>query len=131
MPTIEGTSAQPHRAHARARCEPRLAYDDEKTALVFLTTAFGLREQTRTEGPDDSFMAWLEFGHSTLMIGRSGPGNHNLYSPRRTGKPTAEVNVAVDDIDGHFHRAMAAGAVIGTALEDAPFGQRHYEAVDP
>jgi uncharacterized glyoxalase superfamily protein PhnB len=127
MSTIERTSAQ----SPRARCEPRLAYDDGKTALVFLTTAFGLKEQTRMEGPDDNFMAWLEFGHSMLMIGRSGPQNHNLYSPRQTGKPTAEVNVVVDDIDRHFHRAMAAGAIIGTALEDAPWGQRHYEAVDP
>jgi len=108
-----------------------LAYDDEETALVFLTKAFGLQEQTRMRGPDDSFKAWLEFGRSTLMIGRSGPEHHNLYSPRQTGKPTAEVNVSVDDIDEHFHRATAAGAVIGTPLEDAPWGYRHYEAVDP
>ena len=59
------------------------------------------------------------------------PRAHNLYSPRQTGKPTAEVNVMVDDIDGHFHRATAAGAVIGTPLEDARWGYRHYEAVDP
>src|ERR1700730_11574472 len=115
MSTIERTSAQ----SPRARCEPRLAYDDGKTALVFLTTAFGLKEPTRMEGPDDNFKAWLEFGHSMIMIRRSGPQNHNLYSPRQTGKPTAEVNVVVDDIDRHFHRAMAAGAMIGTALEDA------------
>ena len=114
----------------RARCEPRLAYDDEKTALAFLTTAFGLRELVRKEDPDDSFMAWLQFGHSTLMIGRSGSAKHNLYSPRETGKPTVEVNVAVNDIDGHFDRARTAGAVIRTPLEDAPWGQRHYEAVD-
>ncbi len=37
----------------------------------------------------------------------------------------------VDDIDGHFHRAAAAGAVIRTPLEDAPWGYRHDEAVDP
>jgi uncharacterized glyoxalase superfamily protein PhnB len=124
-------SAQSPRAQARARCEARLAYDDEQTALVFLTTAFGLQGQTRMQGPGDSFKAWLEFGRSPLMIGRSGPEHHNLYSPRQTGKSTAEVNVMVDDIDGHFHRATAAGAVIGTPLEDTPWGYRHYEAVDP
>lgn len=110
--------------------EARLAYDDEKAALAFLTTAFGLREVARMRGPDDSYMAWLEFGHSTLMIGRSGLEHHNQYSPRQTGKPTAEVNVTVDDIDAHFRRAIAADALIGTPLEDAPWGQRHYEAVD-
>ena len=53
-------------------CEPRLAYNDENAALAFLTSAFGLRERARIEGPDDSLMAWLEFGRSTLMIGRAG-----------------------------------------------------------
>jgi hypothetical protein len=71
--TSEATSAQSPSAQARARCEARLAYDDEKTALEFLTKAFGLHEQTRMQGPDDSLMAWLEFGRSALMIGRSGP----------------------------------------------------------
>ena len=121
-------------AQVRTWCQARLAYDDEKAAVEFLTTAFGLREQARKEGkesPDDSFMAWLAFGNSTLMIGRSGAEHHNLYSPRQTGKPTAEMNVGVDDIDAHYQRAMAAGAVIGTPLVDAPFGLRHYEAVDP
>lgn len=116
---------------SRAWCQPRLAYDDPSAALEFLKTAFGLREQNRMEGPDDTFMAWLDFGNNTMMIGRSGPERHNLYSPRETGKPTAEMNVAVNDIDAHFHRAKAAGAVIRTALVDAPWGYRHYEAVDP
>ena len=55
--TSEATSAQSPSAQARARCEARLAYDDEKTALEFLTKAFGLHEQTRMQGPDDSLMA--------------------------------------------------------------------------
>jgi uncharacterized glyoxalase superfamily protein PhnB len=114
-----------------AGCEARLAYDDEKAALAFLTAAFGLREQARMENLDGSLMAWLAFGQSTLMIGRSGPARHNLYSPRQTGKPTAEVNVAVDGIDAHYHRARAAGAEIGAAPVDAQFGVRHYRAVDP
>jgi len=104
----------------------------------------GLREQGRLEGPH-SFMAWLEFGHSTLMIGRSGLENHNLYSPRETDKPTAEVNVIVNDIDGHFHRARAASdeidvdyqraavydARIVSELEGTLWGHRRYEGVDP
>ena len=128
--TSEATSAQSPSAQARARCEARLAYDDEKTALEFLTKAFGLHEQTRMQGPDDSLMAWLEFGRQRVDDRPFRPRAHNLYSPRQTGKPTAEVNVMVD-FDEHFHRATAAGAVIGTPLEDARWGYRHYEAVDP
>lgn len=130
--TVEATSDRLSDASAsRARCEPRLAYDDEEAALAFLTSAFGLREQARMKNLDDSLMAWLAFGRGTIMIGRSGPLGHNLYSPRLTGKPTAEVNVTVDDIDGHFNRASATGAVIVTHLEDAHRGIRHYRALDP
>ena len=114
MPTSETTSAQSLSAQARTRCEARLAYDDEKTALEFLTKAFGLHEQTRMQGPDDSLMAWAGVRAQRVDDRPFRPRAHNLYSPRQTGKPTAEVNVMVDDIDGHFHRATAAGAVIGT-----------------
>ena len=131
MATVDATVAGSPLASAKARCEPRLAYDDENAALTFLTAAFGLNQLTRVAGSDDSFMAWLGFGGSTLMIGRSGPEHHNLYSPRQSGKPTGEINVSVDDIDSHYERATAAGAVIGTPLQDAPWGYRHYEAVDP
>lgn len=87
MPTSEATSAQSPSAQARARCEARLAYDDEKTALEFLTKAFGLHEQTRMQGPDDSLMAWLEFGRSTLMIGRSGPEHATSTALVRPASP--------------------------------------------
>jgi uncharacterized glyoxalase superfamily protein PhnB len=130
MATVDGTVSRSPLAFTKARCEPRLAYDDENGALAFLTAAFGFRELTRMAGPDDSFMAWLGFGDGRLMIGRSGREHHNLYSPRQSGKPTGEINVSVDDIDSHYERARAAGAVIGTPLQDAPWGYRHYEAVD-
>jgi uncharacterized glyoxalase superfamily protein PhnB len=113
------------------RCEARLAYADPSAALLFLTTAFGLRELTRKARPDGSLMAWLAFGHSMVMIGGSGPAHHQLSTPRLTGKPTAEINVSVDDIDRHFLRATAAGAVIVMPLEDTPWGLRQYRAVDP
>ena len=48
--------------HSRSRCEPRLAYEDEETALVFLTVEFGLRELARREAPDGSAMIWMAFG---------------------------------------------------------------------
>jgi uncharacterized glyoxalase superfamily protein PhnB len=108
------------------RCQARLAYRDTEAAAKFLTDAFGLQEQDRLDS-----MVWLTFGKSTMMIGQSGAEHHNIYSPLDTGKPTAEMNAAVDDIDGHYRRAKAAGARISIELEDAPFGQRRYRAIDP
>lgn len=40
-------------------------------------------------------------------------------------------NVTVDDVDAHFARAVAAGAVVTMELSDAFFGERRYEATDP
>jgi uncharacterized glyoxalase superfamily protein PhnB len=111
--------------------QARLGYDDEVASLQFLTDAFALREQARIDdNPDGGVTAWLDFGESTVMIGRAGPLN-NLYSPKSTGQPTAEMNVIVDEIDAHYARAVAAGAHVVAPLEDARFGQRHYEATDP
>ncbi len=118
-------------AHPKQWCRARLAYQDPKAALEFLTAAFGLRERNRVEDPDGTFIVWLGFGQSTMMIGRSGLDRHNLFSPLETGKATAEMNVGVDDIDAHYRRAKAAGAKIERPLENATFGQRHYEASDP
>jgi uncharacterized glyoxalase superfamily protein PhnB len=39
------------------------------------------------------------------------------------------VHVTVDDVDGHYERARAAGATILRGLEDLPFG-RLYSAAD-
>ena len=130
MATVDATVAGSPLSFAKARCEPRLAYDYENAALTVLTAAFGFHELTRVAGSDDSLMAWLGFGDRTLMIGRSRRAPQPL-SPRQSGKPTGEINVSVDDIDSHYDRATAAGGVIGTPLQDAPWGYRHYEAVDP
>ena len=130
MPATETRFSTSRPVRLRTRCEPRLAYVDPEAALAFLTSAFGALERARIDVRGDDLMVWLGFGQSTLMIGGSGAAHHNLYSPRVTGMPTAEVNVAVDDIDGHYQRAQAAGAVIAASLEDAPFGQRHYRAID-
>jgi uncharacterized glyoxalase superfamily protein PhnB len=130
MPTNAPVSARSGIASAIIRCEPRLAYDEPATAAAFLASAFDLHEQARHEGPGESLMAWLAFGESTLMIGRSGPDAHNLWSPRATSKPTAELNVIVDDIEAHYHRATFAGAAIVSPLEDMPWGLRRYQAVD-
>ena len=41
------------------------------------------------------------------------------------------VHVYVDDVDAHYERAVAAGATIHQPPEDAPYGDRRYDAEDP
>ena len=109
--------------------ELRLVYTDERAALEFLTGAFGFREQARLDNPDGSIMAWLGFGDGFVMIGRADAAQRQ-HSPSETAKPTAMLNLHVDEIDAHYQRAVSQGARIVTELDDTFWRHRRYEAVD-
>jgi len=53
-----------------------------------------------------------------------------LASPRAAGVCTALHAVMVDDVDAHFRRAKAEGAVIEYEPVDQPYGYREYSARD-
>ena len=110
---------------------PRLAYRDVLAAIDFLTRAFGFRErrEARLEHPQ-GVLAWLEVGDGVVMLGQSGPGHHEIYSPAEAGRATAMVNVYVEDVDAHHARAVREGARIVMGLEDMFWGDRRYEALD-
>ena len=114
---------------------PRLAYEDEWTAVEWLVRVFGFteRREARMESDREDWgsLFWLELGDGVVMIGRSGAELHGIYSPRATdGKVTCMVNVFVDDVDAHYERAVAGGAEIVSEINDAFFGYRRYEARD-
>lgn len=110
---------------------PRLGYRDELAALEFLVRAFGFRErrEARMEYPEGT-LAWLEVGDGVVMIGRSGEERHGLSSPADVGVITAMVNVYVEEIDAHHHRAVTEGARVVMDLQDMFWGDRRYEALD-
>ena len=110
MSTAQATSARSAVTTGRSKCEPRLAYEDEVAAVAFLTSAFGLVEAARIADSGASLMAWLTFGDSTIMVGGSGSGHHNVYSPKETGKPSAMVNLVIDEIDVHYQRGRRGGS---------------------
>ncbi|MBV8691945.1 MAG: VOC family protein [Actinobacteria bacterium] len=136
MSSIEGAVAEKQSLWHAPSIYPRLAYDDERAALEFLTRAFGFveRREARMDGksPEDSVLAWLDFGDGVVMIGRTELEVHMINSPTHTGgKVTAMLNVRVDDIDAHYERAIAEGAQIVMEINDAFYGNRRYEALDP
>ena len=105
---------------------PTLRYDDAKTAIAFLTSAFGLVEENVMTGDDGSVgHAELSWGDSIVMLGtrQAPPG------PFDTGR--AVLYLAVDDPDAHHDRAVAAGAEVTMGLTDQPYGSREYAALDP
>ena len=51
-------------------------------------------------------MAWLGFGDGFVMIGRADAAQRQ-HSPSETAKPTAMLNLHVDEIDAHYQRGSA------------------------
>jgi uncharacterized glyoxalase superfamily protein PhnB len=107
---------------------PRLAYADEAAAIAWLTEAFGFTERDRKTNPDGSMLSWLELDGGALMVCRAGFG---LHSPDELGGVTHKTICYVRDVDAHYARAQAAGATIDRDLDDTPWGDRRYEAIDP
>jgi uncharacterized glyoxalase superfamily protein PhnB len=54
-----------------------------------------------------------------------------LIPPSALGGAGGGMVVHVDDVDGHFARAKAAGATILSEPTDQPYGQREYGVRDP
>jgi uncharacterized glyoxalase superfamily protein PhnB len=136
MSTIDPTRTEATREGAAAVLKtpdiyPRLAYEDERAALDYLTRVFQLAEirEARTEN-EDSMLAWLRVGDGVVMIGHANAEIHRIYSPRAVGHTTVQMMVYVQDVDSHYAHAVAEGADITMELQDAFYGERRYEATD-
>jgi uncharacterized glyoxalase superfamily protein PhnB len=105
---------------------PELHYRDPRTALTFLTDAFGFSKTLDVPSADGGLLhAELRLDDGFLMVGTS---------PQDTSE-WAGINelvcAYVVDPDQHHLRARAGGATILKAPEDTPFGARQYIARDP
>jgi uncharacterized glyoxalase superfamily protein PhnB len=104
---------------------PTLRYADADAAIGFLTETLGLTAH-EIHRDDAGHITHAELSHEgdILMIGsRSDPPG-----PFDTGR--AVLYLAVDDVDGHHDRAVAAGANVVLELVDQPYGSREYAVAD-
>jgi uncharacterized glyoxalase superfamily protein PhnB len=116
-----------NRSAPSATIVPILVYEDVNQALDWLCRAFGFAERLRAERNGVISHAQLSVAEGAIMIGRQG----GPYRAPRGDEVTAYVHVAVDDVDAHYERSRACGAVIVTPLGNMPFGVRQYTAKDP
>src|SRR5262245_5853907 len=118
-------------APAAARVIPMLSYADAPRAIVFLCAAFGFHEDYRMDMPDGTVgHAELSHeGHTVMLASEWTPAG--LVSPTRLSGVHAQLHCSVDDVDAHYRRARAAGAIVLGEPEDQPYGVRSYRAVDP
>jgi uncharacterized glyoxalase superfamily protein PhnB len=132
MSMIEQTPVQPKPTWHSPAIYPRLGYEDERAAIDFLTRAFGFRERLEARRVHDGHvLAWLEHRDGVVMLGHTEHEIHGIHSPLETGAATCMLNVTVDDVDAHYAQAVAAGAVVTMEVNDAFFGERRYECLDP
>ena len=110
---------------------PRLAYRNPSAAVAWLERSFGLVERPEARLADDHgeiILTEMTLGKGVVMIGSAG--SHKLESPTVVGAITQMVIAYVDDVDAHFARAVHAGATVEMELQDQPWGDRRYEALD-
>jgi uncharacterized glyoxalase superfamily protein PhnB len=115
-----------NRSAPSATIVPILVYEDVGAALEFLARAFGFRERLRAEWAGSISHAQMDFGSGSIMIGKQGGP---FVAPK--GETVSQyAHVQVDDVDAHFARAKAAGAVILQEPQEMAFGVRQYTARD-
>ena len=107
---------------------PYLLYEDVDAALAFLAKAFGFHEVLRYTGEEGYVNhAEMKLGDARIFMGNPGADYRN---PKEIGHETVGLYVYVDDVDAHFERAKAAGAVILQPPADQEYGDPRYDAVD-
>ncbi len=109
-----------------------LFYKDPKAALKWLEEAFGFELSMLLEDAEGNIAhSQMTFGDNYVMIGQEWSDDHK--SPSSVGgKNTQTVSIQIDtDIEAHFARAKAAGAVIDAEPTTQFYGDRTYRCRDP
>jgi hypothetical protein len=84
--------------------------------MDWLDRAFGFRERLRVTDAEGSVAhAEMELGEAVIMLG--SPAGYQ--SAAHLGQVTSSVYVRIEDLDGHYRQAVAAGA--GNYGHEEPF----------
>jgi uncharacterized glyoxalase superfamily protein PhnB len=121
------------------RISSSLAYLDPVRAIDWLVTAFGFSVRIKVaDGAGGIMHSELTFGEGVVMVaGERSHGPTAARSPKSlNGAVTQSLFVYVDDIEAHFQRATAAGAVVARELATTDYGaeywtDRGYAVLDP
>lgn len=112
---------------------PQLALDDAVKALEWYKRALGAEEMSRFPGPDGKIMhAEIRIGDSRIMLNDTMMG---AKGPKALGGSPASLWLYVEDCDGLFNRAIAAGGQVKQGgmgeMQDQFWGDRSGTFVDP
>lgn len=113
---------------------PALRYRDAAAAIEWLCTAFGFERHLVVPGEDGGIAhAQLTFGNGMIMLGSGQGGEYDglVTDPVTAGTVTQAPYIIVEDVDGHYAAAKAAGAEIVIDIADQDYGGRLYVCRDP
>jgi len=99
-------------------------------AIDFYKSAFGAIEAFRTESPDGEVVAQLKIGDCDFWLADESR-EHQNFSPEALGGSTMRMVLVVDDPDGVFNNAIAAGAKELWPVADQGYGWRVGRVIDP
>lgn len=113
------------------RVMPYLIVDGAAAAIDFYRSVLGATERMRMAGPDGRIgHAELGIGDSVIMLADENPAM-DINGPRSVGGSPVTIHVYVEDVDGVFQRAVAAGARALHQVEDRFYGDRSGGFEDP
>lgn len=101
---------------------PVISYPDVREAAKWLCTVFGFVERLRIA----DHRVQMRVGEASVIL--------SLGLPRdevgNASEATHSVIVRIDDVDGHYRKAKAAGAFILHEPQVFPYGEKQYSAED-
>ncbi|HKG16271.1 MAG TPA: VOC family protein [Solirubrobacteraceae bacterium] len=113
------------------RVMPHLIVDGAAEAIDFYRSVLGATERMRMPAPGDKIgHAELQIGESVVMLADEFPGM-DARGPKAVGGTPVTLYVYVDDVDGVFEAAVAAGARPLRPVEDRFYGDRSGQFEDP
>jgi uncharacterized glyoxalase superfamily protein PhnB len=113
---------------------PAMRYRNAPAAIEWLCQAFGFEKHLVV--PEENGViahAQLTWGNGMMMLGsvRDNEYGKRIKQPDELGGiETQAPYVVVEDADGHYARAVTAGAEIVTEVADASYGGRGYSCRD-
>jgi PhnB protein len=109
---------------------PLLVVRDIRQAVEFYKNALGFAVRSVMDGPEGPVHAELRLRETTLMLSPESR-QQNSFSAATIGNTPATLYMLVDDVDGVFNRAVAAGAKVAMPVTDMFWGDRCGQISDP
>ena len=100
-------------------------------AIEFYKRAFGATEKFRLTEPGGRIgHAEVDFGGTTMMLSDEFP-EYGIAAPQPGARTSVTIHIHVDNADKVIEQAVAAGATLETAPQDAFYGERSGAIRDP